>query len=127
MSEASRRFADAFNARRLEQLADLLSENATAEVLGSGFPVEFGRNQIRSTSLPHLLGDGNDPLVAEVWEEDHVLLREPAGRRRVDSAIRIQAQGRFILRLEYLVLGFRREELERICAAAGYELRAEPQ
>ena len=127
-ASAAEKFAEAFNAGDLDALEGLLESNATAEVLGSGFPVEKGAAQIRETSLAYLLKEAEtDPLTAEVWkdeETEYVLLREPKGARALDSAIRVISADGKIARLEYLVLFHQLEELKQIGAKLSIQLRS---
>ena len=127
---ASRKFAEAYNGMSLDALENLLAEDATAQVLGTGWPEEKGSRQIRKISLSHILGlgGGTDPLVAEAWAEGekHYVLLLDKENRTLDTAIRIHcADGGAdkIQRLAYLVLGHQHQELSRIGAKAGVALK----
>ena len=127
LRDLARRFATAYDQRGLEALVALLAEDATALVVDSPFPEEIGRAVIAHTSLPHILGDGSDPLRAEPWaspEATHVLLREASGDRALDTAIRLQARGGRITRLEYLVTWHAAQDLARIAQAIGASVRS---
>ena len=129
IQELAEKFAAAFNARDLDAMAALLAENATAEVSKSDFGVEEGRQKIKETSLPHILGDESDPkpLAAETWNEDgttYVLLREAEGDRALDCALKLEAGQGQIQRIDYLVLYHELEELTRISQKAGMKLRS---
>ena len=124
-------FAERFNARDLEGLAALLAEDATAEVLDSGFPVERGRDVIAKTSLPHILGEIDPPLSARVWaatdEEPLVLL--VTADDVLDTVVRVigseaSPPNASITRLEYLVGWHRPADLAGIAAAAGLTFTA---
>ena len=52
MSDLADRFASAYNERSLKSLTSLLSNDATAQVMGSPFPVEEGRKKIAETWFP---------------------------------------------------------------------------
>jgi len=115
-------FGQAFNRSDLAALKALLAPDATAEVLGSGFPVEEGRDTIARTSLPHLL-DPDAALTASSLAagegEDWILLRTQEGRGPIDAAIRAVVVGDRVERLEYVVAPHRPVELRRIGAACG--------
>jgi hypothetical protein len=116
VSDLARRFAEAFNQRNLQDMAALLADDATAEVLGSGFGIETGRSMITQTSLQHILDDKRAPLQAEAREiagDTFVLLLRKSDRS-LDVATRLQTANNRICRLEYLVTHFRREEMIRL-------------
>ena len=115
----------AFNQRDLDALEALLAPAATAEVLGSGFPVEQGPAKIRETSLAYLLAEEQGSLKAEavgVDGGDYVLLRQGQGTRPIDSAIHVISEAGQITRLEYLVLHFRETELRQMAEGLGLPL-----
>ena len=98
-------FIEAFNAGAVARLADLLADDATAQVLGSPFPVEKGRDAIARTSLPHVL-DPSAGLVASLGnarDEPWILLRTENGRGPIDTAIRIGHDAGRVTRIEYVV------------------------
>ena len=122
------RFAGAFNAGDPASMTAMLSSRATAQVIGSDFPVEVGSEAISRTSFAYLLDQGDDPLIAEVWRGEggvHVLLREAAGDRALDTAIRLHTLEGLITRVEYVVFPHQPEELQKIARAAGSSVRIE--
>ncbi|MBI2923082.1 MAG: hypothetical protein HYY18_18665 [Planctomycetes bacterium] len=122
------RLADAFHRRDMEAMAALLAESATAQVLGSPFPEESGAASIAKTSFPYLLDDAHEPLFAEarsLKNEECVLLR----RKRdgaLDVLLRLRLDAGRIARIEYLVTGFRREDMLALVESLGI-LVAAPQ
>lgn len=119
----SERFQAAFNEQDLRGLVSLLSSDATAEVLDSGFPVERGPEVIAKTSFPHILGieDGSRRVQARAWVDDedstaYVLLLLDG---RLDSAVRVLCTGELIDRLEYVVQPHQPAEVKRLAERAG--------
>jgi len=122
------RFADAFNARDLDAMTALLAPEATAQVLGSPFPVEERPATIRATSFAYLLAEEDGSLQAEPVRHagtDYVLLRKSAGVRALDCVARLRVLEARIEGIEYLVSAFRKSELASLAAALGLPL-AEP-
>jgi ketosteroid isomerase-like protein len=103
------RFAVAFNDRDLDALASLLADDAVARVDGAPFPEERGRDMIRKTSLPYLLG--NEGLRA-VRREGWILLQDADGR--LDCAVEAKIDGERITALRYVTEPHRPEELRRL-------------
>ena len=99
----------------------LLSENATAEVLDSGFPVEEGPKKISVTSFPHILGDSDGTLSAELWQ-DYVLLRSKDGK--LDMAVRLMEQDGKIGRIEYLTIWHRLDDVRKIAEERGIPVQS---
>ncbi len=116
--ELATAFATAFNRHDVDGMIGLLHEDATAEVLGSGFPEERGVNDIRKKSFPHLLDEAESAVQAEVQDNDLVFLRRKQDGA-LDVAIRIHAHDGKIARIEYLVTHFRRDELVRLAGPRG--------
>lgn len=120
----------AFNARDLNAMEALLAPSATAEVLGSGFPVEEGPVKIGETSLAYLIAEEQGSLTAEPLRlegGDYLLLRQAQGTRPIDSAIRVIGEAGQITRLEYLVIHFRLAELRQMAEGLGLPLaQADP-
>ena len=118
--------AEAFNRRSLNEMASLLAETATAEVLDSGFPVEEGRAAISKISFPYLLnnGDANEPLKAQarmIEDTPFVLLcREKTGE--ADVVMKFQEEEGKIIRIDYLVTGFRRDEMVQLLEPLGIKV-----
>lgn len=109
----------AFNARDLDAMTALLAPGATAQVLGSEFPVERGPAKIRATSLTYLLQEEQGRLHAEAVtsaDVDHLLLRRGGGRGPLDCAIRVHSDAGQIQRLEHLVIWFRKADLTVLAA-----------
>lgn len=102
-------FADAFNARDIDAMVRLLSDDATAEVLRSGFPVEVGKEAIRTTSFPYLLEGGE--LRGVAVSEALVFLCNQV--EEVDVIVRLEGGG-VIESIEYLVTGFSRGEMVEV-------------
>ena len=118
---AHERFVKAFNGRQVPRVAELLAPDATAEVLGSPFPVEHGREVIARTSLPHVLAP-EAGLVASLgvakgtpW----ILLRTQDGAGPIDTAIRIDHEGTRVTRIEYVVAPHEPMALRAIGAQLG--------
>ena len=120
------RFVEAFNARQVPRVADLLTDDATAEVLGSPFPVERGRDAIASTSLPHVLDPGAGLVASVVHADGHpwILLRADEGQGPIDTAIRIDHEASRVTRIEYLVAPHQPEALRALGAQLGLPTRA---
>jgi hypothetical protein len=121
-------FAAAFNRGDLDALVDLLAPDATAEVLDAGFPVERGAEAIARTSLPYLLG-AEDPLrAATVLLEGRpwVLLRTAAGTGAVDMALRLEAVGDRVVRIEYVTAAHQPGPLRRLVHPLGLATTADP-
>jgi len=120
----------AFNGRDLDAMEALLAPSATAEVLGSGFPVEKGPEEIRKTSLAYLIAEEQGSLMAEAVKVDggdYLLLRQAQGARPIDSAMRVICEAGQITRLEYLVIHFRPKELRLLAEGLGLPLaQADP-
>ena len=117
------KFADAFNRRDVNALGDLLCSDATAEVVGSGWPEEQGRAAILATSIPHIMDEGT-PLAAEARHSGDgvfVLLRRKNGGE-LDTVLRCQSRDGKISRLDYLVTGFCRAEMARLAEPLGIPL-----
>ena len=115
------RLVEAFNRREIPRVVQLLAPDATAEVLGSPFPVERGRDVIARTSLPHVL-DSKAGLVASVaLANGHpwILLRSQGGRGPIDTAIRIDHEGGRVTRIEYVVAPHQPEALRTLGAQLG--------
>lgn len=125
-------FAAAFNARDMAALKALLSPEATAEVLGSGFGTERGPEDIAAKSLTHMLGIGGDhgdraaPLHAETFTHEgtpYVLFLTVGAPPQLDTAATLATAGvagrEAITRIEYLVQWFRADALASIAAARG--------
>lgn len=110
-------FVAAFNKRDLAGLMLLLAEEATAEVLGSGFGTERGPNDIAGKSLAHMLDESGSKLTAERFGE-HILFLNDG---KLDTAATIKGDGR-ITRIEYYVVWFRGGELNKIAAERGIEV-----
>ena len=127
MSDLHQTFADAFNARDLQALVNLLADDATAEVLGSPFPIEQGPDQIAKTSFPHVL-DEQAALRASLGVaegERWILLRANAGAGPVDTAIRLETKGSSIARVEYVVAPHQPRRLRALGAACGIATAAD--
>lgn len=120
------RFAEAFNSRQVPRVAELLADDATAEVLGSPFPVERGREVIARTSLPHVLAPeaGLVASVAVTAGHPWILLRADAGKGPIDTAIRIDHEGSEVTRIEYVVAPHQPEALRTLGAQLGLPTRA---
>jgi len=115
------RFVAAFNGREIPRIAELLATDATAEVLGSPFPVERGRDVIAGTSLPHVLdpGAGLVASFALAAGQPWILLRGDEGRGPIDTAIRIDHEGSRVTRIEYVVAPHQPEALRTLGAQLG--------
>jgi len=103
------RFAAAFNDRDLDALASLLADDAVARVDGAPFPEERGRDMIRKTSLPYLLG--TEELRA-VRHDGWILLRDAEGR--LDCAVEAGTDGEWITSLPYVTEPHRPDEFRRL-------------
>jgi hypothetical protein len=118
------RFVHAFNARDLDALKGLFAPGAIGEVVGSGFGIENGPDDIAAKSLRHMLGDGEDPLRAESFTYDAmtwVLFLDRTGA--LDAAASITTTGDRITTIRYHVVHFSRELLTTIAQARGVTLR----
>jgi hypothetical protein len=114
------KFVEAFNARDLARLKALLAPGATAQVMGSPFPVEHGPDVIASTSLPHMLGGSGEQLTAEAFHEggqDWVLFVASDGT--LDTAATIASNEGRITRIEYFVTHFAMDTVRRLAKARG--------
>jgi hypothetical protein len=102
-------FVAAFNDKNLDGLGACLAEDASAQVLGSPFPVEEGRDAICATSLPYLLESD-----LQARRVDHptiavVLLRDGC----LDVAIEMDDG---IATLRYLTMPHRSDELRTVAS-----------
>lgn len=121
------RLVAAFNRRDVPRVVELLAADATAEVLGSPFPVERGRDTIARTSVPHVL-DPAAGLVASLavaGERPWILLRGDEGRGPIDTAIRIDHERDLVTRIEYVVAPHQPEALRTLGAQLGIPTVAE--
>ncbi|HTL52301.1 MAG TPA: hypothetical protein VL860_07005 [Planctomycetota bacterium] len=117
-------FASAYNLSDLPTLVALLSESATAEVLGAPFEEEIGREKIARTSLPYILQPGPHALTAEVHrlgEAEFVLLVRQESRL-IEMCVQVQATAGKITRLEYWVVPFRRIAMVDLVKPLGLEV-----
>lgn len=110
-------FVAAFNKRDLAGLMLLLAEDATAEVLGSGFGTERGPSDIAAKSLAHMLDEEGSKLTAERFGDRVLFLNDG----KLDTAAAIEGDGR-ITRIEYYVVWFRAGELNKIATERGIEV-----
>ena len=114
----------AYNQKSNEGMTALLAEDATAEVIGSGFPVEVGPDVISKTSFPHILDEVESPLSAEAHEIDGVpvivLRRKSDGL--VDMLMKLKDKSGLIGRIDYLVVHFRRDEMVEMVTPLGLEV-----
>ena len=118
-------FVRAFRRRDLAGLTALLTDDATAEVVGSGFPVERGPADIEAKSLTHMLGTPQSQPDIEVFDHGGTprLLFLSGSPPRLDTVADVvldPGSGR-IARIEYHVVWFRADELARTASARGIE------
>jgi hypothetical protein len=118
-------FIAAFNARDLGALKAPLAADATAQVIGSPFPVEHGPDVIAATSLPHMPGGSGEELVAEAFDEagqQWVLLIASDGTLDTAATAAVSEDG--ITRIEYFVTHFALDTVRRVANARGISVRA---
>jgi len=114
-------FVAAFNTRNLAGLAACLAPDAVARVEGAPFPEERGRDAIRATSLPYMLGDENALRAQTIGHpEASVLLLDQRGR--LDIAIRMEVSEGKAISLAYYTMPHCPEVVRRIAAAVGLEV-----
>ncbi len=92
-------FCDAYNARDLGALTALLAEEATTELVGSGFAEEQGPAAIAAGSLAHLLEGGLKAEVLQAEAGRFVAFRQDDGG--LDSLAALTEAGGRIARLRY--------------------------
>ena len=127
VTEAARGFrgatllAEAFNRHDKEAMSALLAPDATAQVLGSPFPEEIGAATIATTSFTYLLDDAARPLGAEarMLKGDACVLLRRQGDGALDVLFRIRHRAGKLTRIEYLVTGFRRDEMLSLVNSLG--------
>lgn len=114
-------FAEAFNDRNLRALTALLCEDARAEVVGSGFPIEEGRDSIASISFPYLMNEQTPPLRAQVHASahEHLVLLVQTDTGLLDCVARLHADARGIVQIDYLVPYFCRPAMLKIVEGTG--------
>lgn len=105
---------DAFNAGSVEAVAALLAEDAVAWVEGAPFPREEGADNIRATSLPHLL-EGN--RLRAIPGSDWIWLQN--GNGELEVAIEWVAHEGRMTSLRYVTAPHAGEELQRLAVIAG--------
>lgn len=113
------RFIDAFNARDLPAMEEVLAPDATAQVVAAPFPVEQGAPAIMATSIPYLLDSELHASAADVEEAPGILLRAAAGSGPIDVAIQVIADANLIARLDYITGPHQPERLRALGAALG--------
>ncbi len=120
MVDVTTAFVDAFNAGDLARLRALLAPDATAEVMGSRFPVERGPADIEAKSLTHMLSWSPERLRAERFVRDGAdwLLFLDPGSGALEAAATIVGSG-LITRIEYFVGWHRPQVLAALGAARG--------
>ena len=128
---AARAFAAAYNAGNVEALKALLTVTCQAQVVNAPFPTEIGRDQIATTSLPHILGDPPGALQAravDVAGESVVVLHDGP---LLDTVVRLRvapadadAGSDAIEAIHYLVTWHALEAMRPFAHAAGLKLEA---
>ncbi|MHC4451023.1 MAG: nuclear transport factor 2 family protein [Planctomycetota bacterium] len=112
------RFVQAFNERDLAALAACLAEDATAVVEGSPFPVESGREAIRTTSLPYLL-DESMALRAKAVDHPSIAIALLDAQGRLDVAIEAKQTHGSLASLRYFTMPHRPDDLRSIAGDLG--------
>ena len=123
--KAAREFARHFNSRSTAGIAALIAEDATAEVIGSGLPVEEGRQKILLTSIPYMMGEqcGTPDAEAVEWRgEPHVVLRAPGADGALVILIAVHTTGGMITRLDYHAAGAGSEVLRDHATETGQRI-----
>lgn len=109
-------FVAAFNERDIDALVATLSDDVTAEVVGSPFGVETGPDDVRAKSLTHLLDeDAWGPLTAHALPYDgRQWIVFVGADGSVDCAASVDVVPAGVRRLDYLVVHFRPDELAAV-------------